>query len=46
MNLSTNDDFIEQCANDYFNQSTVGGTPIYAVYTFERFVEMRAEGMK
>lgn len=44
MNLITNDAFIEESAEVYFNQSTRLGTPFYLVYTFEQFLKMRARG--
>lgn len=35
--------FIEQCAHEYFNSQTISGTPIYQLYTFDQYVEMKRE---
>ena len=35
------DEILDQWAKEYFNGYTVAGIPLYNVYTFEQYVEMK-----
>ena len=41
MKLVVTDEVLEMWAKEYFNGYTVSGIPLYNVYTFEQFVEMK-----
>lgn len=40
-NIIVDDAMLDRLADEYFNDFTVGGSPLHQIYTFEQYVEMK-----